>query len=197
MPVPVQVRQREAARRTRSAEGRTRLEAPGAVVEEDEVPGAVVSRGDVEVAVPVEIRERGRVGAVLFLPQPAGKRETGAPVVEENPVLFGPVPAVGHHDVERAVPVDIAQVDGRRKPARGAEGAERPERPLLRPAQFDGGHEQRRRQHGGDGEYRGEGGSSPPGPDHRGGRANACSFESTCPSAEVATTTNWRPDRVR
>ena len=197
MPVPVQVREREAARRTRSAEGRAPLEVAGAVVEEDEVAGPVVPRGDVEVAVPVEIRQRGRVGAVLLVPQSPGQREAATPVVEEDPVLLGPVPAVGHHDVERAVAVHIAQVDGRREVRCGAEGSERPECSLLRPAQTAGGRQGRDQRSDGDGQHRGASGSAPRVRAHRVGRANACSFESICPSAEVATTTNCRPDRVR
>ena len=129
--VAVQVRQGETPGRTRSAEGAAPLEASGPIVQEHEVAGAIVPGRDVEVPVPVEVGEGGRVRAVLLVPQPAGQREPRASVVQKDPVLLGPVPAVGHDEVERTVAVHITQTDRGREPAFGAKGAERPERPLL------------------------------------------------------------------
>ena len=72
----------------------------------------------------------------MTLGAPASK---GPPsVVEEDPVLFRPVSAVGHDDIEIAVAVHVAQVDGRREPTPRPERPQRPERPFLLTARAAG-----------------------------------------------------------
>ena len=129
--VAVQVRQRQASRRTRDPEGAAGLEAASAVVEEDEVSGAVVPHGNVQVPVAIEIGERGRVGAGQLLPQPPREGEGAPPVVEVDPVLPRPVAAVGDHRVQRPVSVHVAQAHRSRQFAARTQRPERAEGPLL------------------------------------------------------------------
>ena len=73
------------------------------------VVGPVVPDHQVEVAVPVEVGERRGVGVVRrpgeFTPLPEAARA----VVQQDPVLQGPVAALGEHDVEVAVAVEIPE----------------------------------------------------------------------------------------
>ena len=131
VPVAVQIRERQAPRRTRGAEGGSRLEAARTVVEEDEAPRAVVPHRDIQVSVAIEVGERDGIAPGLFLTQPPRQREGGVPVVQEDPVLPGPVAAVGDDHVERPVAVHVAQADGGRQLDASAERPEGAEGALL------------------------------------------------------------------
>ena len=113
VPVAIEIGQRQTPRRTRSAEGGAGLEAARAVVEENEVARAVVPHRDIQVSVAIEIGERDSIGAGLFLPQPPREGEGGSPIIEVDPVLPGPVAAVGDDDIEGPVAVHVAQTSRR------------------------------------------------------------------------------------
>ena len=140
MSVAVQIGQRQAPRRTRSAENRAGLEAARSVVEEDEAARAVVPHRDVQVSVAIEIGEGDRIGAGLFLPQQPREGEGGPPIVEVDPVLSGPVAAVGDDDVEGPVAVHVAQAHGGGHFAARTQRPEWPERPLLPRERATGDH---------------------------------------------------------
>ena len=131
MSVAVQIGKRQASRGTRGAEGGAGLEAAAAVVEEDEVAGAIVSHRDVQVSVAIEIGEGDGVGTGLFIPQPPREGEGGPPVVEEDPVLPGPVATVGDDDIEGTIAVHVAQAHRRSQIAARAQGPQWAERPIL------------------------------------------------------------------
>ena len=122
VPIAVQIGQREASRGTWGAEGGAGLESARSVVEEDEVPRAVVPHRDIQVSVAIEIGERDGVAARLFLTQPPRQREGGIPVVQVDPVLPGPVAAVGDDHVQRPVGVHVAQAHRGRQLAASARG---------------------------------------------------------------------------
>ena len=109
MSVAVEVGQRQASRGTWASEGGAGFEVAGAVVEVDEIAGAVVSYCDVQVSVVVEVGEGGGVGAGLFISEAPREGEGGATVVEVDPVLCGPVAAVGYDGVEGTVAVYVGE----------------------------------------------------------------------------------------
>ena len=107
--VAVEVGQCQASRGTWASEGGAGFEVAAAVVEVDEIAGAVVSYRDVQVSVAVEVGEGGGVGAGLFISEAPRKGEGGATVVEVDPVLSGPVAAVGDDGVEGTVAVYVGE----------------------------------------------------------------------------------------
>ena len=73
------------------------------------VVGTIVAHHQVEVAIPIQIGERRGVGVVRRAGELMALVEASGPVVQENPVLEGPVPSLGEHDVEIPVPVEIPE----------------------------------------------------------------------------------------
>ena len=110
-PVAVQVRHRDVPRRPVGlAEGPREHEGRRPVVPvEALVVGPVVPDHQVEIAVPVEVGERRGVGVVRRTGEFAPFPEAARPVVQQDPVLQRPVPALREHDVQIAVAVEIPE----------------------------------------------------------------------------------------
>ena len=73
------------------------------------VVGTVVAHHQVEVAIPIQIGERRGVGVVRRAGELMALLEASRPVVQEYPVLEGPVAALGEDNVEIPVPVEIPE----------------------------------------------------------------------------------------
>ena len=106
----VEVRECQRPRAARVAERAGELETSAPVVEIHHLAGQVVPRGDVQVAVAVEVGQWGGVRGCLIVSDRDGEGEASASVVEEDAVLTRPVTTVRDGDVEVAVPVEVSQV---------------------------------------------------------------------------------------